>query len=89
MESGSDDTHHREWFPEQIAGVSRLSRAECSADLDRIHTSLSRIEERPSIDTETRVTKKARTIEKIMANVYVFAYHIHSIILILHFMPQK
>lgn len=72
MDSGFDDsTGQREWFPEHIAGVSRLNRAECSADLDRIHTNLARIEERPSIDTETRVTKKARTIEKIMANVYV------------------
>ena len=72
MDGSEDSTSHHDWFPEQIAGVNRLNRAECMDDLNRIHNNLVQIEETPSIDTETRVTKKARTIEKIMTHVYVY-----------------
>ncbi len=59
----------REWFPDAIPGLFRVSKAEAAADLDVIQASLTRLEQLPQPNPAEapvdRQSKKSRIIEKL------------------------
>lgn len=87
----------REWFPEAVPGLFRVSKAEAAADLDVIQASLMRFQQQPQPPSAEapidRASKKSRLIEKIFRDAYVssttalhFAFHsLHLIFSLEHF----
>ncbi len=77
MENHEDARHVRDWFPENIAGLFRLSKNEVVSDLDSIHANISRSDRRSRAEHD-KPTKRARLIDKLSHEMYVYFSNGHA-----------